>query len=1625
MSDKSNNKKPGMQGNAQGNGDRKNPSNEDWRKRKSSQSIEKGAIEELPIINYSNSKLDPHKFEQIKEALKTYIGQHYGWNNYIIDNAAEYTFPDVALPNEAYTDENDPTRVLREDLLARVKANRVRKEKYDDNKPIVYSILWGQCSSALKMKLKESPLFTMYERNRDPLELWKQITKHCTTYSSHLRNSTLAQIEAKRSFDNTYQRSDESIGEYYDRFNAAVSALQSSGYTLVNIEMGYNDDTREVEYKTNAADVYDLEQKHLAITFLRSLDKKRHGALLNELENFSHLGDDKYPATLVGAYELASRRRDINSSKLADEVRVVTNNQQNNYKGIGFNTTNSKKKHSYKNYNHQGNKNNQNKQHEQKCSGKNCEEAVCYLCNEKGHYRKDCPWISKAKELMEQGKSVSNTHVTYDNAKPSFASLSSNSLSTESRRPGFPVHRKFTFMGEQGDKLKNNWILLDNQSTVNVFCNKKFLRNMRKTDDKLEVSGIVDGESFTTQWIGEFDELPFPVYYHPKAAANILCFYDVREHCANLEFTNSDNSFTVTNYSGNTLVFNSVPNTKLYVFDAVNYKKAFPIVRTVQGMKERYTQEEVDRADKALELIVAMGRPTSEVLIDALKRGAILDCPLTVHDVRRMEKIYGKELGSIKGKTTRSTPSAIRFEHEEESSSSEIINVDRKITLCVDIFFIAGIPFLLSTSRRISLLMVEHLSNRTTETIMAELDYMINNYAKFGFEVSVILWDGEGAFAALEPWLVGKGIIVNPASKGEHVPDIERAIRTVKERVRSYIVMLPYRICLPILTHLVYFCVTMINSFPKKGNTVADTISPRELVTGYKPNYKLYTSALFGDYCQVYDEATKNDMTPRTTGAICIGPTGAAQGGMYFLLLRSWRVVVRRKFQKLPIPNEVIDLLNEKADRVGLHENLDLDYEDNDYDDDDDDDDEVYPEDNPPPDDPHGDEEYLVDQPVANVNNEQLVILQPQQDTIPNNLVAAEIPEPEIEGVENDFIDVDIPHMHNDAISSSTTYDLHDIISEPITTATNEEQSDEEETTRLVEEVMDTINPHANERYRLRQRNQIVNYQDWESDYERRKARIFTTYNMRKGLAELKLPAVVAALKEINQLIEKKVFDFVTPVYHVRRAAIHVFMFLKVKRDTTVKARAVANGAQQDLPAEQTSSPTIATEALLITLVFDIMDGCIVVTVDIEGAFLHALIMDDIYIVFDELCTSFIVDLLGDGIAHLIHNGKIYAKLNKALYGLVQAPRLFYLHLCATLKELGLIQNLYEPCVFKKLSDDKKYIILTVTIHVDDLKISGKNQEDVDWLVNSLRNKYGKLNCHTEKVIDYLGMVMDFSRPGLLQLSLKTMLKEVIDDYAEEVKVSYSTPAKNSLFETDENSKILDHNRKEKFHSTVQKLLYIGKHGRPDILLAIGFLTTRVNVPTEEDFGKLVRVVGYLRGTLDLVLTYRIPPRKTESCNVFEAYIDASYGVHVDMKSHSGLAIFLYGNIILCKSKKEKLNVKSSTEAEVVAVADYLPDILWVKQFMEDLRGNDCSNPVIIYQDNLSAKEIENAGAGKSNRTRHMNIRYFFVKDRVENREVTILYKCTEEMLADFFTKPLQGKRFEEIRDLIMQGTMW
>jgi hypothetical protein len=150
-----------------------------------------------------------------------------------------------------------------------------------------------------------------------------------------------------------------------------------------------------------------------------------------------------------------------------------------------------------------------------------------------------------------------------------------------------------------------------------------------------------------------------------------------------------------------------------------------------------------------------------------------------------------------------------------------------------------------------------------------------------------------------------------------------------------------------------------------------------------------------------------------------------------------------------------------------------------------------------------------------------------------------------------------------------------------------------------------------------------------------------------------------------------------------------------------------------------------------------------------------------------------------------------------------------------------------------------------------------------------------------------------------------------------------------------------------------------------------------------------------------------------------KTWVDASYAVHSDMKSHTGGCISFGIGAAMSKCAKQKLNVKSSTEAELVGASDYLSYPIWAKKFLAyqgyALKEN------ILYQDNQSTIRFERNGRKSCGpNSRHIDIRYFFIKDRIGLETIDLQHCPTEQMLADFFTKPLQGSLFRKFRDVIM-----
>jgi hypothetical protein len=169
----------------------------------------------------------------------------------------------------------------------------------------------------------------------------------------------------------------------------------------------------------------------------------------------------------------------------------------------------------------------------------------------------------------------------------------------------------------------------------------------------------------------------------------------------------------------------------------------------------------------------------------------------------------------------------------------------------------------------------------------------------------------------------------------------------------------------------------------------------------------------------------------------------------------------------------------------------------------------------------------------------------------------------------------------------------------------------------------------------------------------------------------------------------------------------------------------------------------------------------------------------------------------------------------------------------------------------------------------------------------------------------------------------------------------------------------------------------------------------------------------YLNGELDLELILEVG----DSVAV-RSSVDASYGVHSDFKGHSGGTSTLGKGVVHGKSVKQKINTKSSCEAEIVSVSDYASQVIWIREFL--IHQGYAMKSAIIEQDNMGAMAMMNKGRSTSEKTRHINIRHFFITDRITSGEVELHYVATNELLSDLLTKPLQGQQFKKLRNIAL-----
>ena len=822
------------------------------------------------------------RFTKVTREISEYVLKEYSYGSDLhisILDLEETTIPEPDDPDPGASETQKA--IWRE----RVKKYVARTEFLEENIKSLYSLVLGQCTDIMRQKIEADPDFDDYSKERDGLSLLVTIKKICFNFQSQ-KYSPQSIHEAMRKFYSTYQGQRTTNQEYYEKFKNAVEVVDHVGGFLETSTTINKQAAKDLGYNYAAATPAQLEEIHdkardmyLAVAFLLGADRRRYGKVIQSFENGYTQGSTKWPTTLQQAFNVLVHWRH-------DQVKPANANANTGVAFTGMGDLLPEDNTSLT------------------TTGKRDRSTVtCFRCGAKGHYANDknCPKVieqAKKAEAMETSEGV-------------------QLLMDAANWDDLPGGNKFCFQttGIISDKIvqhastiPNTWLLLDNQSNVDIFCNAGMLTDIKTVKNVMRINS--HGGTAITRQQGTLPGYG-TVWYDPNGIANILSLSNVKRRFRVTYDSTDGDAFIVHRDNGIDKRFECA-DMGLYFLDMSSSGDGPPatLVTTVDKNKSMYTNRHVKAAELARTIQNRIGRPSTRDFINIVKNNLLPNCPVTVDDIKAAEHIFGPNLGSLKGKTTRRGT-----EHVDTTLIPipiDIVKRYRNITLCVDVMKVNKIPFLVTVSRNIRFGTGEVLPNQKDETLLKCIAAVCSLYRHRGFNVRFIHADGQ--FESMRGGFAENNLHLNTAAPDEHVPEIERFIRTIKERVRSTWNILPFQQFPNIMIiYMVYSAIFWINTVPP-ADGISTSMSPRTIVSGLTVDYNIHCKVDFGAYAQVHEEHD-NSMATRTVGAISLGTTGNAQGGCWFLSLVTGRRLHRLAWTVLPMPAEVIDRVHTIARR--------------------------------------------------------------------------------------------------------------------------------------------------------------------------------------------------------------------------------------------------------------------------------------------------------------------------------------------------------------------------------------------------------------------------------------------------------------------------------------------------------------------------------------------------------------------------------------------------------------------------------------------------------------------------------------------------------------------------------------
>lgn len=505
-----------------------------------------------------------------------------------------------------------------------------------------------------------------------------------------------------------------------------------------------------------------------------------------------------------------------------------------------------------------------------------------------------------------------------------------------------------------------------------------------------------------------------------------------------------------------------------------------------------------------------------------------------------------------------------------------------------------------------------------------------------------------------------------------------------------------------------------------------------------------------------------------------------------------------------------------------------------------------------------------------------------------------------------------------------------------------------------------------------------------------------------------------AAEAEFNALRDNGTWDLVQ-LPEGRKAIGSKWVFL-IKRNADgsikrYKARLVGQGFSQ-VPGrdfDQTYAPTARLAALRTILAQAALAGDHIESIDISNTYLNGDLEPEYELLMDQP-EGFYQEGSTGRAGKMNRRGRRWVcRLKKGLYGLKQSGRLWYYKLCTVLEGMGFTQIQSDPSIYVWMKNGVRVIL---PVFVDDITITSPDQSKIKWVKESLAKIFKLTDLGP---ISYLlGIKIDYDQKRrVLRLSQKQYILDMLERFKLSDCRPVSTPMEPGLQLTKKQApETNDHKEYMKnvpYMNAVGALMYLAIGTRPDIAYSVGKLAQFNSNPGVAHWKAVKHLFRYLKGTLDLRLTYRADSSDIALPNTtFTAYSDSDYAGCLDTRrSTSGYALKMGTGAVSWSSKKQSIIALSSTEAEYVAASIAGQEVVWMRQLLQELHFNlDEASPLIMHMDNQSAIAVVN-NPEHHGRMKQVDVRHHWIRQFVRKKQLKVYYVPTQDMTADIFTKAL------------------